>query len=243
MSEDGKGAGGNTQLLLRDVSQPAPVKLGPGFSLALSPDGHWAVSIDQTNSPALVMVPTGPGEPRRLPPSGLARIDRGTFFPDGQHLALIGAKTASTGTTVFVYDLKTGEARPLGKGVAGDMIAVSRDGQKVATASTGGIITIFALDGTEPVRVESWDSTWRVVGWLDDGSLVAMQTYVVPSKLERFDPRTRKIAPFRTIAPIDAAGVPGLIRARITADGRTIAFQLRRMGSTLTVLDWGGTPH
>ncbi|HEY3585675.1 MAG TPA: hypothetical protein VGK85_00920, partial [Myxococcaceae bacterium] len=242
MSEDGKGAGGNTQLLLRDVSQPAPVKLGPGFSLALSPDGHWAVSIDRGDSPKLVMIPTGPGEPRRLPPSGLARIDRGTFFPDGKRLALIGAKTPISTTTLFVYDLKTGEAQPLGSADAGDMVAVSRDGQKVAATSTGGIIAIFPLDGTEPIRVDSWDSGWRVVGWLDDGSLVALQPYVVPSKLERFDPRTRKISPFRTIAPLDPAGVPGIIRARITADGRTIAFQLRRMSSTLTVLDWGGTP-
>jgi len=112
----------------------------------------------------------------------------------------------------------------------------------VAASSAGGIITIFSLDGTEPIRVEPWDSSWRVVGWLADGSLVALQPYVVPSKLERFDPRTRKISPFRTITPLDPAGVPGIIRARLTPDGRTIAFQLRRMSAMLTVLDWGGPP-
>jgi Tol biopolymer transport system component len=240
MSEDGKGAVGNTQLLLRDVSQPSPVKLGSGLCIALSPDGQWAVTVDRGESQGLTLVPTGPGEPRRLPPSGLARIDRGTFFPDGKRLALIGAKTATSPTTVFVYDLKTGESRPVTSEGAGDMVAVSRDGQRLAASSTGGIITIFPLDGGEPIRVESWDSSWRVVGWLEDGSLVALQPYVIPSRLERFDPRTRKVSPFKTIAPLDPAGVPGLIRARLTPDGRTIAFQLRRMSSALTVLDWGG---
>ena len=242
MSEDGKGALGTTQLLLRDVSQPAPVKLGSGLSIALSPDGQWAVTVDRAGQPGLTMVPTGPGEPKRLPPSGLARIDRGTFFPDGRRLALIGAKKASGETTLFVYDMKSGETRPLTSDGAGDMVAVSRDGQRVAASSAGGIITIFSLDGTEPIRVEPWDSSWRVVGWLADGSLVALQPYVVPSKLERFDPRTRKISPFRTITPLDPAGVPGIIRARLTPDGRTIAFQLRRMSAMLTVLDWGGPP-
>ena len=87
--------------------------------------------------------------------------------------------------------------------------------------------------------MEPWDSSFRVVGWLEDGSLVAHQPYVVPSKLERYEPRTGKVSPFRTISPIDPAGVAAIIRARISRDGRTIAFQFRRMSALLTVLDWG----
>jgi hypothetical protein len=70
------------------------------------------------------------------------------------------------------------------------------------------------VDGTEEVRVEPWDSSFRVVGWLEDGSLVAHQPYVVPSKLERYDPRTEKVSPFRTISPIDPRGCrPSSVRA------------------------------
>src|SRR5215468_7852919 len=132
-------------------------------------------------------------------------------------MALIGQKTTTAPTMVFVYDLKTGATRSVSPDGAGDMVAVSRDGQKIAALANGGNITIYSLDGTPPMPIEAWDSDYRVVGWLDDGSLVAHQPYVVPSKLERLDPRTGEISPFRTITPIDPAGVPGIIRARITA--------------------------
>jgi hypothetical protein len=122
------------------------------------------------------------------------------------------------------------------------MVVVSMDGQRLAATGPDGIITIYPLDGTEASRIESWGWSFRVVGWLDDGSLVAMQPYIVPSKLERYDPRTRKVSPVRTIAPIDPAGVPAIIRARITPDGRTIAFQLRRMSSVLTVSTGADSP-
>ena len=132
MSEDGKGALGTTTLLLRDVDQTAPVKLCAGQPLALSPDGRWAVTIDKADPPNLLMVPTGPGEPRRLPSSGLARIDRGTFFPDGSRLALVGVSKPGAQTMVFVYDLKTGQSRPIAPEGSGDSVAVSLDGQRLA---------------------------------------------------------------------------------------------------------------
>jgi serine/threonine protein kinase len=240
MAENGKGSPGTSSLLLRDISQPAPVKLAEGPPTALSPDGRWAITLDKQGN--LMMIPTGPGEPRRLPPTGLARIDRGTFFPDGRRLALIGLKTPGARSQVFVYDSKTGETRAIAPEGDGDAVAVSLDGQRLAAVSPAGYITAYALDGTEAFRVESWDSSFRLMGWLEDGSLVAYQPFVLPSRVERYDPHTRKTSLLRMISPIDPAGVEVIIRARITPDGRTIAFQHRRMSGVLTMLDWDGPP-
>jgi Tol biopolymer transport system component len=243
MAENGKGAIGGSILLLRDIAQPAPVRLGEGAPIALSPDGRWAVTreLGEVN-PNLVLIPTGPGEPRKLPPSGLAWIERGSFFPDGRRLALIGAKTQGGPTGLFVQDLKTGETRAASPEGAGDAVLVSADGERLAASGPDGTVTAYSLDGKEAFRVERWGSNYRVAGWLDDGSLVAFQPFDLPSRLERYDPKTRSVSLVRMLAPIDPAGVAGIIRVRVTPDGKTIAFQHRRMSAVLTVLDWGGRP-
>jgi Tol biopolymer transport system component len=243
MAENGKGALGESILMLRDITQPAPVRLGEGYPIALSPDGRWAVTRGTgAVLPPMILIPTGPGEPRTLPSSGLAWIERGAFFPDGQRLALIGAKTAGGPTGLFIYDLKTGETRAASPEGAGDAVPVSWDGQRLAASGPDGTITAYSLDGKEAFRVESWGSNYRVAGWLEDGSLLAFQPFELPSRLERYDPKTRSVSLVRMLAPIDPAGVAGIIRVRLTPDGRTIAFQHRRMSAVLTVLDWGGRP-
>src|SRR5262249_6618958 len=159
-----------------------------------------------------------------------------------RRLALIGAKTPGGVSTLFVYDLKTGETHAASPEGAADAVVVSVDGQRLAASGPDGTLTAYALDGTEAFRVDSWGSDLRVAGWLEDGSLLAFQPFELPSRLERYDPRTRKTSLVRTLAPIDPAGVAGIIRVRVTADGRTIVLQHRRMSSVLTVLDWGRAP-
>jgi Tol biopolymer transport system component len=240
MAENGKGALGGWILLLRDVAQPAPVKLGAGPPIALSADGRWAVSFDAAEPPNLVLVPTGPGEPRPLPPSGLARIDRGAFFPDGRRLALVGWKNLGGAPAAFVYDSSTGSTQQVTPQQVFDSVVVSPDGQQVAIATTEGTVAAYSLDGKETFHVDAWATRFRVAGWLDDGSLLAFTPWELPARLERYDPRTGKTSLVRTFAPLDSAGVAGITRLRITPDGRAIAFQLRRMSAVLTVLDLRG---
>ena len=242
MAENGKGSLGRWILLLRDVKQPVPVKLGPGPPIALSPDGRSVVTADGNEPPNLLLLPTGAGEPRPLPPTGLAMILRGTFFPDGRRLALIGTKTTGGLSAIYVYDPKTRETRQVAPEDSGDAVAVSRDGTRVAASGPDGVITAWTLDGKEAFRVDAWDSNFRLVGWLDDGSLVAFQPFEIPSRVERYDPRTGKRSLHRVVSPLDPSGVAVIIRARATPDGRTIAFQFRRMNSVLTTVDWGGLP-
>jgi Tol biopolymer transport system component len=243
MAENGKGALGGSILMLRDIAQPAPVRLGQGYPIALSPDGRWAVGRGaEAPQSTMILIPTGPGEPRTLPPPGLAWIERGAFFPDGQRLALIGAKTPGGPTGLFVYDLKTGDTRPASPEGAGDTVLASWDGERLAATGPDGVITAYTLDGKEAFRVDAWNTNYRLAGWLEDGSLLAFQPFDLPSRLERYDPRTRSVSLVRMLAPIDPAAVAGIIRVRVTPDGRTIAFQHRRMSAVLAVLDWGGRP-
>ena len=61
------------------------MRLGDGQALALGPDGRWAIV--HTGAPHLTVIPTGPGQPRRLERSGLR---------------LLGARWLADGRTVVV---------------------------------------------------------------------------------------------------------------------------------------------
>jgi len=53
----------------------------------------------------------------------------------------------------------------------------------------------------------------------------------------RFDPRTRAVTRFGSLAPPDAAGVPRLTKVMVTPDGKTFVFHFRRRTDVLYLLD------
>ncbi|HZW88862.1 MAG TPA: protein kinase family protein, partial [Myxococcaceae bacterium] len=241
--EFGRGAAGGSipgMLLLRDSRENEPVILGRGRGLALSPDGRWALAA--TDSRTLILLPTGPGESRKLS-IPLARIQRAAFFRDGARLALVGWSTSEGRSGLFLYDMNTGDCRPISPDpVANLSVFVSFDQRHVAVSDTEGNIKAYALDGSVTFRVPAWTDNFQLAGWLQDGSLLAFDRTAVPARVERYDPRTGAVTLFTTLGPSDAAGVTGIGRAAVTPDGRTIAYQLRRMSGVLSVLDWGDAP-
>src|SRR5262249_18794036 len=84
--EWGMAVGGTSYVYLRNTDGLAdPVKLGQGRALALSPDGKWALAL-RSDPAQLVLLPTGPGEPRLLPRSDLKEYHYASWFPDGQRI-------------------------------------------------------------------------------------------------------------------------------------------------------------
>jgi hypothetical protein len=76
-----------------------------------------------------------------------------------------------------------------------------------------------------------------VIGWMKDQGLLAFERNVVPAPVVRFDPRTRQVTPYRTLAPLDLAGVPRLSKVLVTPDGKTFVFHFRRRTDVLYLLD------
>src|SRR3954447_15637370 len=64
--EWGEGVAGDPTVYLRDTSGADAIRLGEGQALALSPDGNFALALQPGPSPTLVLLPTGPGEEKRL---------------------------------------------------------------------------------------------------------------------------------------------------------------------------------
>ncbi|MGZ6164252.1 MAG: protein kinase domain-containing protein, partial [Myxococcaceae bacterium] len=188
--ESGVAASPNLLVVLRNLDQPAPVQLGMGRALALSPDGAWALVTRGTSdtSDPLVLLPTGPGEPRMLT-TGLSRVFVASFFPDGKRAALLAAQ-GDEGPRVRVLDLETGASRPISPPlIAGFRIAASPDQHWVAKNDFDGMPTLFPVDTGTPDRLTEVGSKFEVVGWLKDGSLLLNERNALPSPVVRFDPR------------------------------------------------------
>jgi hypothetical protein len=118
-------------------------------------------------------------------------------------------------------------------------VAVSPDQRSVAASGSDGTVTIFPLDGGNPDRVSELGNDAQLIGWLEEGSLLAFERSAVPSRVRRFDPRTRAVTPYTTLAPPDLTGVQRLIKVLATPDGKTFAFHHRRRSDVLFLMDFG----
>jgi hypothetical protein len=238
--ESGVAASPNLLVVLRNLDQPAPVQLGIGRALALSPDGRWALVTSQSadSGDPLVLLPTGPGEPRRLS-TGLSRVYVASFFRDGKHAALLGAR-GDEAPRVLVLDLESGASRPISPPLSPAFrMAASLDGRWVAKADVDGTPTLFPVDGGTPDRLTEIGPKYEAIGWLKDGTLLLNARNALPSPVICFDPRTRKVSHLGTLAPGDLTGVPRVTKAMVTPDGKTFAFHFRRRSDTLFLLDFG----
>ncbi|HZJ53979.1 MAG TPA: protein kinase [Myxococcaceae bacterium] len=238
--ESGVAASPNLLVVLRNLDQPAPVQLGIGRALALSPDGRWALVTGGTSDGGdpLVLLPTGPGEPRTLP-TGLSRVYVASFFRDGKRVALLGAR-GEEAPRILVLDLETGASRPISPPMSPLFrMVTSLDQRWVARADADGTPTLFPVEGGTPDRLTELGPKFEVIGWLKDGTLLLNERNALPSPVVRFDLRTRQVSPYGVLAPGDLSGVPRVTKAMVTPDGRTFAFHFRRRSDTLFLMDFG----
>src|SRR5262249_51567153 len=135
--EFGEGGGDNGAIYLRATDGSAAVRLGEGAGIDLSPDGRWVLSRPRVrgNVPppsrlapeTLVLLPTGPGQPRSLDCRDVTVLARGRFFPDGKRVLFLGRTGAGS---LRLYILDGGEPRAISpEGVANGPAAISPNGR------------------------------------------------------------------------------------------------------------------
>jgi eukaryotic-like serine/threonine-protein kinase len=240
--EDGRATDGTELSFLWDRRHSLPARLGgAGQARALSPDGKWILMEDPRGHGSIFLLPNGPGQARPLVESWLTRIDGAVFFPDGRRVVLLGRTREEEPRHLWLLDTESKQKQllsPQPVGGDGGQLAVSRDQRWVAFEGVDGAVNLLGLDRGPPLPVGDWAGSRRVAGWLEDGSLLVYEPLALPSRVERFDPRSRQLTPFASLMPSDAAGVTRVIRVRVTPDGQTVAFGYRRESALLTVLDW-----
>jgi len=221
--EWGEGGGPQSGVYLRRLDGSDPVRLGDGIGLGLSPDGRWALTLLYTWPSRLLLLPTGPGEPRSVGGEGLAYQLWAQFLPDGKRIAFL-AREAGHGNRIYIQDLSGGKPRaitPEGLMVpAVASISVSPDGRLIAGLDPEGRITLYPIDGGEPRPVPGTLHGDTPVRWTSDGQgLFVRRTEGIVMKAFLVRPATGERLPWREFRPSDPVGAADTSLV-LSADGK-----------------------
>lgn len=239
-TELGEGADRNHGAYIRGTDGSPAVRLGDGEPYSLSPDGKWALTVTVGDSPEIVLLPTGPGSPRKISVKSI-RPGLAYFLGDGKRILIlyIGADNAPLAAVV---GLDGGSAIPVSASSvnASAGYTISRDGASFAYSTATRTIMVASLDGgsARPVPGPGLQPRESIVDWSGDGRFVIVQTHDVPAQVSRIDARTGDHTPWTQVQPTDRAGVTAVGPIHFTRDGSGRAYSYSRaVASDVYVVD------
>ena len=247
VANDGKS------LLIADQSTPsydtyllkaggAPVHLGTGGPIALSPDGRWALAQALAGYP-LYLHPTGPGQSRTLSDPENIAFDLAGWLDDA-HIVGFGQKQGQR-SRGYVRDINGGAPRPFtaeGVHVVGGAtrwwtLAISPDGTRVIAAAEDGTPMIYRVDGGAPEPIRNLRPGELPVQWTPDGrGVLVAHGNGLPWTIERQDLASGQRSPAATIRAHDQAGLR-LSIFEISRDAKYYVHTYSRLLSDLYVVD------
>jgi Tol biopolymer transport system component len=233
--EGGIAGGSRGAAFLRKLDGSAAVRLGDGQSLALSPDGSFALTFLADARDQLRVVPTGPGQTRVLRADG-REYATARWFPDGRRL-LVAVREPRQTPSLFIQDVDSGALRRLVENAVSGI--VSDDGNTVATIGATGDVMLTPVDGGPARVVHGAPRGASLLRWSDSNRYLFLQTdNLFPAGILKFDLDTGHAAPWVTLGPKDLAGVNvnnGYMA--LSADGRSYCYSYVQFLSSLFVVD------
>jgi Tol biopolymer transport system component len=235
--EWGRGGGASGAVYLRRLDEPGAVRLTEGTGLALSADGRWVLASNPDDG--LVFLPTGPGKPRPLGAKGLQVSFWGGCL-QGEKLAYF--KGNEPGQPQHLYQLNLSSGAPpkvvSTEEVGGKPIALSPDGQLIASEGPDKRVRLYPVDGGSPRLVPGVLVHEQPVQFSTDGrSLYLYEPSDVPTKVHRVDLETGHRELWKELAPADRTAVIRISRVVMTPDARTYAYSFARFPVTLYVAE------
>jgi hypothetical protein len=228
--------GAGTFSYLRSTDGSPPVNLADGDALALSPDGGLALVGAAPARLPLTLVPTGPGESRRLPTEGIEGVRFGWFVDNEQAVVMAAAKGGQP--RAFLLPLTGGAPKPITPegtaAVAGSFAAGTVLGW---TWGTGALARIPIAGGEPrplpgsvllpgyPIRVSA------------DGRSLFVTDGGVPANVERMDLASGKRSRWKSLLPEESAGVVIIESVHLTPDGDGHAYSYGRFLQDLFLID------
>ena len=236
--ETGEGGGAAYAVYLRAIDEATAVRLGDGHALGLSPDGKWALSTPNTTPAQLVLLPTGPGAARTIPTGRFENILRAGWLPGGERL-LLAANEPGRPIRLFVQPAAGGQPRPVTPEGAGTEWAISADGSRVVGIDPLGAPRWYSLAGGEGTRVPGaspGDVPIRLSP--DDRFLyLLVRGEQADSRIDRLDLSSGRRELWKRLRPPSSAGLYGVPRVLLSADGETYVYAFVRLLDELYLLD------
>jgi Tol biopolymer transport system component len=234
-TEQGQAGGPGYSVYLRKIDGSAPVRLGEGFAMALSPDGKWVLTCLIRSTPTqFVLLPTGAGEPKTFPKDEIEHVSGpfGTFLPDGKRIVFVGQEPGRP-SRVFVQDLAGGAAKPVTpEGVVARLL--TQDGAAVVTRTPEGL-ALTPLEGGPSRPIPGVKPGDRPLRFTADGRSLFLRPDggEFPARVFRLDVATGRREVWKELMPGDPAGITNLAPAAISEDGKTVLFTCSRSLSDL----------
>jgi Tol biopolymer transport system component len=238
-TEWGEGGGAELSIYLRPLDGSAAVRLGDGWGLALSPDNRWVLSSPRAEE-SFVLLPTGPGQPKRLEHRGLSAVgsNPARFLPDGTGFLFLG-RSGNGPIRAYVQSVEGGEPRALSaEGLSEGSVAVSPDGRLFAARGADSKIAIYPMDSGAPRPLSGAEAGEMPILWSSDGgSIYVHRGREAPALVFKIDVATGRRDLWKTIAPADRSGLVAINGIVMTPDARTYAYGYERILTSLQVVD------
>jgi hypothetical protein len=221
--EAGVAGGVTYSMYLRKTDGSPALRLAEGASIALSPDGAWVLARSRTSDNEMLLVPTGPGEARRISVGKLHVHGSGAFLPDGKSV-LFNANEEGKAIRFYVIPVAGGTPRAVSVDAGPGSPSVSPDGKTFAIRSADGRLVLCSLDGSAAHEVAGSVAGDGPSGFTADGRTLFVYQRGVSASLFRIDLASAKREFVRTVSAPDTAGVESTTRLLVTPDGKTVAY-------------------
>jgi hypothetical protein len=233
-TESGDGAGPRNAVFLRGTDGSPPLRLGEGTALALSGDGRQALLVAEEGERRLLLVPVGSGTPRELPRGPLVSFQWAAFRPGNRGIILF-AREDGKPPRIYLQDLDGGLPTAFGPEGFTPSNGALDPGGTLLLGKTQGKPEVLALEDGRRLPLDRIPAGLQPLGWVGKEA-VFIKSLPGGAELFRFIPLSGAPRPWRRIEPPDRAGLFGVRRVALSADGRTLVYQTYRLLSDLYVI-------
>ena len=232
-----QSAGNDYQVALRDIAANTVIRLGPGSSLGVSPDGAWAAA-QVPSTLKIVFYPTGLGEPIVLDrgPIDLTDVTIGWFTNSSR--VLYCGREPSMPSRCYVQDIRTGSpAVVTPDGVTAAVL--NKDDRTLLIRRTDGSFQVMPIGGT-PVDAKGFTAADHLLTWTADRSgVVVSDVGAIPAKIDLVDPSSGRRSRLKELAPPDRTGVIEVSDVYWLPDGSGYAYSYQHeIGQLFVVSGW-----
>jgi serine/threonine protein kinase/Tol biopolymer transport system component len=236
LSELLRGAGEKGSIYLRRTDGSDAIRLGDGYGEDLSPDGKWILTTEALGRRHWILVPTGAGSPKTLPPGPLVGRAEANFLPNGRQI-VFGGREKDHGARIYVQDIDEGSIRAISPENVTTRGLATPDSRYVIGRNNGRVFK-YPVDTSTPIPLTYLDSDDLPLQWSADESVLYVQrTAEWPPAVDRVSPATGKRERWKIIQPADPAGVDSVLRILITPDGRSYCHDYVRILSELSIVE------
>jgi WD40 repeat protein len=231
--EESEFAGPNYIVAMRTIDGSPPVKLGSGFAPQFSPDGKWVITGIPGRPSSLSLLPTGTGEPREIPVTGLDKLTSAQFVANDK-IVLVGAEPGH-GVRCYSRALDGGPMKAITR-EGTTVCIVSPDMRFVAGIGSSGPLVVEPINGGEARSLPGTDGM-QPIRWLDNNSFLAYREGEMPAKIIQIDAASGQQRVVKELVPGDRAGVSQIQIAVATPDLRQFAYSYQQVLYELYVVE------